>query len=149
MAVNGLSKDMDIPRLYEYLYDYETCIFQGAGKYNFNDHKLQKFLDRHDIFTSTMSKRKQIQGVKHTWYIFFDQYKKNVVSHEDVAHHLLRHIRNCIAHALIKKEQKKIDGRNIMFFRFKDFNGQKNTMIGYVEVGLFYQLLEHLKATRH
>lgn len=99
-----LSKE-DKLNCYEYLLEYEKVIKNEFGSYDINNKKLQRFLVDNKIFLGGVNKNSKVKAMKSNYYILYDQRKpKNKAN--DVVHHLLRHIRNAVAHGLVEKSVK-------------------------------------------
>lgn len=150
MATKGLSKAEDIPRLYEYLINYTEQIEKFGGLFDFEDKEVQKFLRQKDIYTERYRKDKLSKVRKHKWYLLFEQNIRSKKSGKDIAHHLLRHIRNAIAHANIEKTTKKSKGITNQIYTLKDFNPNSGgqTLIGVIESKLLWELIELLIGTK-
>ncbi|WP_372650403.1 hypothetical protein [Draconibacterium sp.] len=101
----GLSKRDDIPRLYTILVLYEKDICKKAGQYNINAPSFVAFCKRNDIKCKNSIAKKELNKKDKTQNYFYFSTKQTKVSKTDHAHHLLRHIRNSIAHALVTKKK--------------------------------------------
>ncbi|MCH5213683.1 MAG: hypothetical protein J1E97_00715 [Muribaculaceae bacterium] len=150
MAIKGLSKEEDIPQLFDYLMIYPDEIEKYKGWFNIKDNVVDKFLNHNDIFYGSYKKDNILKAKKHQWYLLFEQNKNSKKSGSDVAHHLLRHIRNAIAHANIEKIIKKEKKVNHQILSLKDYsiNGNSQTMDGRIESKLFYQLIDLILQTK-
>lgn len=150
MAINGLSKDDDMPKLFEYLIKYASDIEDYKGCFDFKDKMVDKFFKQNNIFYGSYNIENLKKKKRYLWYLLFEQRKNSKKSGSDIAHHLFRHIRNAIAHANIEKINSRINNVNHQIYRMKDFNIQGNTqtMDSFIETKLFYKLLDLLFATR-
>ena len=150
MAIRGLSKDEDIPRLFEYLIIYADEIEKFPGYFNFEDVEVDKFLNRHNIWYGSYNLQNIKKIKKNQWYILFEQRKNSKKSGSDLAHHFFRHLRNAIAHANIEKINRRINKINHQLFKIKDFNlkGSAQTMDCFIPSKLLYQLIDKLFATK-
>lgn len=135
---------IDISNLYLYLYDYENEIKGAPGSFDITNKMIDEFIKKHDIYLDTCNKKKLTTAKKHKFYFLFDQQKNSKVSKDDKAHHLLRHIRNSIAHCLIKRNDQ-----NSNVYEMTDSNGHRNTMYGYINTSVFYQLITLLIQSKH
>ena len=150
MAIKGLSKEKDIPRLFEYLMQYPNEIEKYKGWFNFNDKDVDKFLNRNDIFHGSYNNTNINKSQKHQWHLIFEQRKDSKKSGSDVAHHLLRHIRNAIAQANIEKIQKKEHkvNRHILYLKDYSITGSNQTMDGKIEINLLHSLIKLILKTK-
>lgn len=140
MTNNNISES-DKARMFDYLKEYQDNIKDNFGKYNFADVKLQKFLSLHDIYIDRFNKKCKNNASKHKYYILFEQ-KKPKNKQNDVAHHLLRHLRNAIAHGRIKKK-----GKDVFQLEDKSTDGKNITMSGEIDYKLFFDLIDIAKTT--
>lgn len=136
--VNNLSVN-DIEKFYNYLCDFEINHKWSAGHFDFYDSQFQNFCNTNNI----TPKERNYKGKKHTnngSLRFTSKQDKNKIN--DVGHNLLKHIRNSIAHGLVKKK-----GR---FYYFEDFSTNKTsqTMSGRMRCDLFWPFLEKLISTK-
>ncbi len=136
----GLSKNTDIPSLYSYLVCIEREIKQKGGRYNMNLKSFQTFCAQNDIkCKNSMAKRELDKKGKTNNYFFFDA-TPNLISKKDSAHHLMRHIRNSIAHALVYKDKK--------YYILTDKNSNNNpSMTGRIRIDLFESFVLELQRT--
>lgn len=139
--INNLSKD-DIIALYKYVCRYEICIKSNKEQFNINNQELEKLIKAHDIYLDTCAKKKLARAHKHKNYILFEQYCKSKASGKDKAHHLMRHVRNSIAHGHIKKDNAY---ENFILY---DNNGKNDTMWGKIGVKSFFELIEKLENSK-
>ena len=130
---NNLSKE-DIGRLYNYLCRYEREIKYSYGHFDFNDIGFQEFCKENQIAPKN--------GRSHLPNKFaFHAEKPKRAQINDMAHHLLRHIRNAIAHGLVTKKGKML--------YWKDYNvNMKETMNGQIREDLFWSFLKRLIETK-
>lgn len=144
MATNKLSKE-NIIALYEYLCEYEKEIKPYPESYDYMNDGFQRFIRQNNIFLNSLAPthRKTAQK-KGSNYILYDS-KRNTSSGKDKVHHLLRHIRNSIAHGQISKERKS----KKVYYRLIDKNKSGNdSMISYIEEHFFYQIINQLIKTK-
>ena len=135
-----ISKEDKI-RLFDFLGEYERSISSSFGCYNSEDSSLQRFLTECDIFIGSYNKKSRGKAIKHKRYILFEQNTPKGKDN-DVVHHLLRHIRNSIAHNHIQKVEKNK-------FHLEDMSDSNNvTMEGKIDSKVFFALLEKLKNTK-
>lgn len=140
MNSNKLSaKDKNI--LYDYLCLYEYDLKDKAGSFDLNCHELNSFLKMNRIYLGALNKSEQKKSKKYSYTILYAQRRGDKVSKDDKVHHLLRHIRNSIAHGLIKKRKG-----NIVSLQDKGKQGQE-TMQGQIDINLLYALLNQLIKT--
>jgi len=140
MASNIISEP-DKAKMFDYLKDYQDNIKPNFGKYNLVDKKLQKFLSVNDIYIGRLNQKCKGKAINHQYHILYEQNKpKNKVN--DEVHHLLRHLRNAIAHGRIRKKGSKL-------FQFSDETPDGNgvTMIGEIDYKLFFELIDLAKKT--
>lgn len=137
---NKLSKD-DIKHLYGYLCLYESELKVKAGSFNMEDDALYSFLKERNIYIGAQSKKDKKKANSSRNFILYCQ-RKNNISGTDKVHHLLRHIRNAIAHGLITKGHNQI-----MTMTDKSTFGNE-TMQGKINAEDFYALLNLLIKTR-
>lgn len=93
---NKLS-EKDVCKLYTFLCEYEKDIKQNAGHYHIQDDSVKTFLSKNSIFIGSIAQKSAKQN-----YIRYDLRSGKMVSLDDVGHHILRHIRNAIAHCIFK-----------------------------------------------
>ena len=140
MANNNIS-ETDKAKMFDYLKDYQDNIKANFGKYNLADRKLQRFLSINDIYIGRLNQKCKGKAINHQYHILYEQNKpKNKVN--DEVHHLLRHLRNAIAHGRIRKKGSKL-------FQFSDEtpDGNSVTMIGEIDYKLFFELIDLAKNT--
>lgn len=136
---NNIISESDKAQMFDYLKDYQDNIKPNFGKYDLNDKKLQKFLSINDIYLGRMNKKCEVKAKKHQYSILYEQDKPKKRDNDEV-HHLLRHIRNSIAHGRIRKK-----GSNVFYLIDKSPNGEKITMVGKINYKLFFELVSLLK----
>lgn len=125
----------------DYLFEFENMIKPYFGLYNINDEHLRLFLNENKIFLGKTNKKDRIKALKSKYYIVFEQ-NKPYNKDNDVVHHLLRHVRNAIAHGRIFKKGKAK-------FYIEDFGKTGNkTMEGNIDKKVFFLLLEQLKQSK-
>lgn len=139
MANNIISKS-DKAKMFDYLKDYEDNIKQHYGNFDFDNKKFQEFISTNDIYLGRLNKICKSNASKHQNYILFEQNKpKN--KNNDVIHHLLRHLRNTIAHGRINK------AKNIFQLEDRTVDGNNITMYGKIDNKLFFNLIDLAKNT--
>ena len=104
---NNVISETDKAKMFDYLKDYQDNIKQNFGKYNYDNRNFQKFLSVNDIYLGRLNQKCKGKVSKHQYYILFEQNKPRN-KENDVIHHLLRHLRNAIAHGRIRKKGKNI-----------------------------------------
>lgn len=136
----GLSKKDDIPRLYTFLVQYEKDIITKAGSFSINAPSFISFCKQNNIkCKNSLAKRELDRKDKNENYVYFST-TQTLVSKNDHAHHLLRHFRNSIAHALVSK-------KNNCYFLI-DYNSNKNlSMTGKIRTDLFESFISELIGT--
>ena len=127
-----LNKDEKVHCL-DFLFLYEQEIKQRYGHYNFDDQKLEQFCAEKKVL------KKGKRNCKEHYYFCFDT-KKIKISNKgkvnDVAHHLLRHIRNSIAHGNIKN------------LKLYDYNSAHNqTMQAHLPIDFLWDYIDILLNT--
>jgi hypothetical protein len=140
MASNIISEP-DKAKMFDYLKDYQDNIKPNFGKYNLVDKKLQKFLSVNDIYLGRLNQKCIGKTSKHQYHILFEQNKPRN-KENDVVHHLLRHLRNTIAHGRIKKK-----GSKLFQLSDKTADGNNVTMTGEIDYKLFFELIDFAKNT--
>lgn len=139
VVINGLNS-VDVEKLYIYVCEYAANIEGNPGSFDITNPTLCELLKKHDIYLDSFNKTNVAKTKRHVNYILFEQYVKSKASRNDKAHHLLRHLRNSIAHGLIKK----IKTKNIEYYELADKNEKRGTMMGTIKVQVFYSLIENL-----
>lgn len=136
----GLSKHIDMPTLYSYLIIFERELKSKAGNFYIDAQTIILFGKTNNIkVINSLSKAEFNKKDKYDNYMFFNS-SPNQVSKSDKAHHLLRHIRNSIAHAMIKKEKK--------YYYLKDYNSNmKLSMTAKIRIDLFDSFVFELTNT--
>lgn len=136
----GLSKRDDMPTLYSYLIIFERELKSKAGNFNIDAQSFILFCKTNNIkVVNSLSKTEINKKDKHDNYAYFNS-SPNQVSKSDKAHHLLRHFRNSIAHALITKKKN--------YFYFSDYNTNNNlSMIAKIRIDLFESFIQELTKT--
>jgi hypothetical protein len=130
-SINKLSKK-DIEILYSYIYVYHKYISNYYGTFNYNAQEVKKFCLNNDI------KKKEYKNTKTKYnYFWFSTYQDNKTKVNDIACHLLRHVRNSIAHVrFIKKRNKQA------YYILDDYdNNGIHTMHGVIRVDLFWDFI--------
>ena len=137
----GLSKKDDIPRLYTFLVKYEKDLITKAGSFSINAPSFISFCKQNDIkCKNSLAKRELDRKDKNENYFYFST-TQTLVSKNDHAHHLLRHIRNSIAHALITKKKG--------FYLILDKNSSLNlSMTAKIRIDLFDSFISELIKTQ-
>ena len=138
---NNIISEADKAKMFDYLKDYQDNIKANFGKYNLEDKKIQRFLSVNDIYIGRLNQKCKAKAIKHQYNILYEQNKpKNKVN--DEIHHLLRHIRNSIAHGRIKKR-----GSKLFQLYDKSADGNSMTMTGEIDYKLFFGLIDLAKNT--
>jgi|GEM_PF-437511 len=137
----GLSKKDDIPRLCTFLIQYEKDIITKAGSFSINAPSFISFCLQNDIkCKNSLANRELKRKDKNENYFYFST-TQTLVSKNDHAHHLLRHIRNSIAHALITKKKG--------FYLISDKNSSHNSsMTARIRIDLFDSFVSELIKTQ-
>ena len=137
-SINKLSRD-NVQELYRYLFFYTKEYADHYGRFDWNDATITNFCQKHSI--TSKGRRNQVYKSGFFWFNTFTPRGENV---NDVAHHFLRHIRNAIAHANIRKERRKKNSYIIV----DDYDKHGNqTMHGEIKEDLFFQFLEIVIST--
>jgi len=136
---NNVISETDKAKMFDYLKDYQDNIKTNFGKYNLSDKRLQKFLSVNDIYLGRLNQKCKDKASKHQYYILFEQNKPRN-KENDVVHHLLRHLRNAIAHGRISKK-----GKNL--YRLSDKKEENTTMFSELNYKLFFDLIDLAKNT--
>lgn len=131
-SINKLSQD-NILSLYRYLFNYTKVYASNYGRFEWDNVSISAFCQKNNI--THKGRRNQIYNHSFFW---FDTYKPKGKDVNDVAHHFLRHIRNAIAHANIRKESRK--KQSYIIIDDYDKNG-KQAMHGEIKESLFFQFL--------
>lgn len=136
---NNIISPKDKAKMFDYLKDYQDYIKPNFGNYDYLDQEFHKFISTNDIYLGSCSKKCKKKASKHQYFILFEQTKpKN--KDNDVIHHLLRHIRNAIAHGRIKREDN--------IFQLEDYNDNHKTMSGKIDRRLLFDLIDVSKKTQ-
>lgn len=137
----GLSKRDDMPTLYTYLVNYEKYIISKSGSFDINSPSFTAFCKVNNIkWKNSVDKRELDKKDKSENYFFFSTAQKKV-SKNDTAHHLLRHIRNSIAHALVSKKSN--------YYILIDKNSSLNlSMTAKIRIDLFDSFIVELLKTQ-
>lgn len=144
VIINGLNA-IDITNLYHYACEYEVCIKPYPGSFDISNKNLDKFLNRYDIYLNTCAQSNRSRAKKHEYYFLYEQYVKSKASGRDKAHHLLRHIRNSIAHGMVNMIDEK---HQILELSDFSVNTGKDTMWAKISVPILYQLITKLIETK-
>lgn len=134
--INGLTKE-EICQLYQFVCDYEENIKLYPTQFDITTKEIEKLKKECDLFFDTLAKKNFPKAYKHSYYILYEQNKNSKASKDDKAHHLMRHIRNSIAHGRIKKNAGDI-------LVLKDRNDIKDTMEGKISSKLLFRLIDVL-----
>lgn len=139
-SVNKLSQH-NILSLYKFLFFYTKEYSNWYGLLNWDDISISKFCKENRIVHK--GRRNQYYNDNFFWFKTFTPKDNNV---NDTAYHFLRHVRNAIAHANIRKESRKKKS----YFVMDDFdkNG-KQTMHGEIEENLFFHFIELIVNTKN
>ena len=132
-SINKLSQG-NIQQLYRYLFHYTKDYANCYGKFNWTDFTIIDFCQRNKIIHK--GRRNKVYTSSFFW---FEANKPKKAKENDVAHHFLRHIRNAIAHANVRKERRK----NNSYIIVDDYDKNGNqSMHGEIKEDLFFQFLE-------
>jgi len=132
--IKNLSKE-DILFLYNYVIRFESDIRDNYGKYDFESTSLDRFCKLNQI---KKKGRIDSKGENQFW---FTAKKLKGQSVNDVAHHLLRHIRNSISHALVTKKGK--------YYFLEDYNqNATQTMGGKIRMDLLPSFIDEIIGTK-
>lgn len=134
MKYNNHISEKNAENLYDYLCLFEKKIGVNFGNYDIDAKKVQKFLVDEDIFLGRLNKKDKKRSSKHKYSILFEATKPRKKKN-DVAHHLLRHFRNSIAHANIETNKKD-------YFSFSDYHKENETMKGKLLMRHYFKLIE-------
>ena len=140
---NNLTKD-DILYFYEYLTEYADTLCLLFGQLNNKDSSIKKFQEENKLTLKSYSNCSDIKkaNIRNDNYLVFEAHKPNGQDNNDIAFHILRHIRNSIAHALIKKEGK--------FFLINDKNKHGNDSCkGKIRCDLLPSLIREIVETKN
>lgn len=133
----GLSKRDDMPTLYTYLVNYENDIKSKSGLFDINAPSFAAFCKLNSIKCKDSLAKSELDKKDKTENYFFFNASPNQISQKDKAHHLLRHLRNSIAHALVSK-------KNNCYYLI-DYNSNKNlSMTGKIRTDLFESFISEL-----
>ena len=133
MAANNL-QNKHIVAFYEFLCEYEKNIKNEYGSFDFKNQQFQRFCTTNKIDP----KNKKSSLPNKFWFTSRQDPKTKV---NDVAHHLLRHIRNAFAHGLVRRKGK--------YIILEDYNRNGNqSMCGKIHESLIWQFIETLKQTK-
>ena len=140
MASNIISK-ADKAKMFDYLGEYENVIKKKRGQFDFNDKNLQNFLSVNDIYLGSLNQKCTKNALMHKYSILFEQNKPRGNTN-DIVHHLLRHLRNSIAHGRITKK-----GNTTYLLEDMSTDGRTVKMKGEIDSKLFFKLIDFLKNT--
>ena len=136
----GLSKNNDLPRLYSFLVKYEKNIKEKARSFNIDSPSFIAFCKQNEIKCKNSLAKRELDKKDKTKNYFYFSTAVNKISKNDHAHHLLRHIRNSIAHALVTKEKD--------FYIMSDKNSNlKTSMTAKIKIDLFDSFIIELIKT--
>lgn len=145
--IQGLTP-LDIVRLFQYVYEYEGNIKESPGEFDISYNGIDKIKSKYDIYFDTCARKNLAKARKHQFYLLFEQTKNSKASKDDKAHHLMRHIRNSIAHGHITKRSIKKNKVNVEIFEITDKNHYRDTMWGQISASALFQLLSELINSR-
>lgn len=145
--ISGLTP-IDIVRLFQYVCEYEDNVKETPGEFDINYKGIDKIKSKYDIYFDTCAKRNLSKARKHSYFLLFEQTRNSKASKDDKAHHLMRHIRNSIAHGHITKRTVKKNKVNVEIFEITDKNHYRDTMWGQISVSALFQLLSALINSR-
>lgn len=127
---------------FNFLTQYENEIKRYAGQFHIEDNVVVRFIDENDVYLRSFCQKSKKQAVHHRNFCIYDQRRNSKVSGSDKAHHFLRHIRNCIAHGLIRKERGQI-------FVLHDLDkNSRESMMGRFKVPILQQFIQILIQTK-
>lgn len=130
-SINKLSEE-DIKRAYRFIYIFEKEVSNKFGTFDFENEEIEQFCNEHRIFKKTRRDTKPTDN-----YFWFNAKKPKNVRDNDIAHNLLRRIRNAMAHGNFKKERSKK-----AFYVLEDFDkNNKKTMYGRINADIFWDYL--------
>lgn len=128
-SINKLSQK-NVLSLYQYLYEYTKEYAGNYGKFHWEDNSITDFCKKNNIV-----KKGTCDKNYNSSFFWFETFTPKGENTNDKAYHFLRHIRNSIAHANIRKERKKRDS----YFIIDDYNKNgKQTMHGRIKEDLFF-----------
>lgn len=136
--VNNLSVS-DIEKFYNYLCDFEINHKGSSGHFDFYDNQFQNFCNTNNI--NPKGRRDKENKNKNNGSIWFaSKQDKNKIN--DVGYNLLKHLRNSIAHGLVKKKGQ--------FYYFEDYslNKASQTMGGRMRSDIFWSFVDELIKTK-
>lgn len=139
---NNVISEQDKAKMFDFLKYFQDDICSHFGEYDICSKEVQKFLSKNGIYLGRMNKSCRQKALKSKFYILFE-HNKPKGKDNDIAHHLLRHIRNAIAHGRIEKNGSDK-------FKLQDFNpkSQSESMFGIIDYKLFFKLIDLLKNQR-
>lgn len=127
---------------FDYLARYENEIKQHVGHFHIEDNAVVQFMNENDIYLNSYCQKAQRQAGGHRNFCIYEQRRNSKVSGSDKAHHFLRHIRNCIAHGLIRKDRGQM-------FALHDVDMNSNeSMKGRIQVPILKQFIDILIQTK-
>ncbi len=136
----GLTKRDDIPILYTYLIHFEKDIKMKSGSFDITAKSFIEFCKLNDIKCKNSLAKPELDKRSRTANYFLFDSAKTIMSKTDKAHHLFRHIRNSIAHALVTKEKG--------YYILIDKNSSGNlSMTGKIRIDLFESFIAELRRT--
>jgi hypothetical protein len=138
--VNGI-KDANLITIYRFVCEFEKNIKQMPGHYDINNRDIDRFIRKIDLYIGTISKEHKRKAIEHSFYLLFDQYKRSKISKDDVAHHLMRHIRNSFSHGNMSQKNDIVS--------ISDYNEKCNTMDGRIPIKSLLELIDLLKNSYH
>lgn len=124
---------------YDYICKYANDIDKHEGEFHLENQDVQAFLSKNDIYIVEGLDDNRRQAETHSQYVIW---KKNQ-NKKDHAYMVLKHIRNSMAHAHLKKNEEN-------FYVLEDQSGKKGqtTMEGKIKIDLLNNLLELLRNSR-
>lgn len=142
--INNLSEG-DINDFYNYLCDFELNHRKDYGRFDYDDSQFVKFCKDNNITKKGCNSSKRSN--KNNDFFWFTARKRKEDKEDkegvnDFGYHLLKHIRNSIAHGLVRKRGK--------YFLFEDYslNKTSQTMGGKMRKDLFWSFVGELIKTK-
>lgn len=140
-----MNKD-DKAKMFDCLARLNSVINNSFGEFDINNGDIKAFIKNNDFYIEKYGKRNKKKAFEHNNYIVFVSNRYN--GKFDLAHDILRHIRNAIAHSLVSKKSNKRKNGDV-YYSLTDYNKNGNeSMIGQCRLDLFYSLIDALIGTR-
>ncbi|MBQ7238627.1 MAG: hypothetical protein IJS20_07530 [Bacteroidales bacterium] len=130
-------------KCFEFLERYAHDIEHNYGRYNWGSPLIDNFCRTKNINKKTKNNIRNLH-----YYFWFESHKmpSPLGNLNDTAYHFLRHIRNAIAHGLIKKERRMIIVQDFQ----KSRNGRvtTQTMQGQLLASDFWNFVDAVESTK-